>query len=215
MPREPKCLVCGEPATKIAVDQLRAQGSSIRDIAEKVGRSSSSVGRHVLHSKEPAGKKLANSKARSNRAESAQTGRCPTCKQIVGESDQMLAPPEIVKRAERVLFISEGIAAQAQAGEDLRLCLNAVDRCQRSIDTLARISGLLQPDSSTTVNIAIDNRRKSEALLAQLTIEELRSLAEGKPLALPATIEGEIIDAKAQPTENGTAIRDQEGPDNA
>ena len=60
-------------------------------------------------------------------------GRCPTCEQLTGENDGSLAPENIVKRAERILHISESIALKAEAGDDSRLALLAVDRCQRSI----------------------------------------------------------------------------------
>ncbi|MGC2407035.1 MAG: hypothetical protein WA431_11565 [Candidatus Cybelea sp.] len=56
-----------------------------------------------------------------------------------------------MRRAERVLFISEGIAAQAQASDDSRLALQSVDRCQRSIEALAKMAGLLAPDNTTVI----------------------------------------------------------------
>jgi hypothetical protein len=197
MPREPKCKICTEPATKIAVDQLRAQATSIRDIALKVGRSSSSVGRHVLHNKKPAGKKTAGGKARSNRSDSAQTGRrCGACGLLVDDP----SPDMLKRRSEKVLAEGERIMEIARDAGDLRLGLQALDRVQRSLDQLLKVHGMLGPDS-VNVNVHIDNRRKTEALMAQLTVEELRALAYAKPIQLQS---GEAIDAKAQPVATGT-----------
>ncbi|HEY1654073.1 MAG TPA: hypothetical protein VGF86_03045 [Candidatus Tumulicola sp.] len=46
---------------------------------------------------------------------------------------------------------------------------------------LAKAAGLLQPDNSTTI---IDARRQQVALLANLSVDELRSIAAaGRPIA--------------------------------
>jgi hypothetical protein len=48
---------------------------------------------------------------------------------------------------------------------------------------LAKAAGLLQPDNSTTI---IDARRQQVALLANLSVDELRSIAAaGRPIAAP------------------------------
>jgi len=99
-------------------------------------------------------------------------GRCPTCEQLTGENDGSLAPENIVKRAERILHISESIAIRAQEGDDSRLALLAVDRCQRSIDTLARIAGLLKSDISVNIDA-----RQQNAFVGWPT-ESLRFLTE-------------------------------------
>jgi hypothetical protein len=77
-----------------------------------------------------------------------------------------------VRRAERVLFISEGIAAQAQASDDARLALQSVDRCQRSIEALAKMAGLLAPDNQTIV-VTQDTRDKltAEQAIAAIVAE--------------------------------------------
>jgi|HubBroStandDraft_4_1064222.scaffolds.fasta_scaffold00010_5 hypothetical protein len=105
-------------------------------------------------------------------------GRCPTCEQLTGENVGALAPEQIVKRAERILHVSESIALKAQDENDSRLALLAVDRCQRSIDTLARIAGLLKPD------VLVDNRSVTN-LYATWTTDALEAL-EGFHSALAA-----------------------------
>ena len=72
--------------------------------------------------------------------------------------------------------------------------LQAVDRANKSLDTLLRAAGVIGGDGSVTVNIEVDNRRKAEAILANLSVEELRALTQGPiPIALAAPIEGEAV----------------------
>lgn len=131
--------------------------------------------------------------------------RCERC----GVSVEKAEPEARLRRAERILWIAETIAAQAQRDDDARLALQAVDRAHAALETMMK-AGFIGGDGSTTVNIAIDNRRKTEAIFAKLTEEELRALAYGKPLQIPS---GDAIDVKVQPVENGTALRDAESTD--
>jgi hypothetical protein len=65
-----------------------------------------------------------------------------------------LEPQSIIRRAEKLLAQSERIALKAEQAEDSRLALLAIDRAQKSLDSLAKIHGLIGPDSLTVV----DNR---------------------------------------------------------
>lgn len=55
-----------------------------------------------------------------------------------------------------MLAIGERIALTAEKDSDSRLTLLAIDRCQRSIDTLARIGGLLKGDGHAMLPLASD-----------------------------------------------------------
>lgn len=156
-----KCSICAHPqASAINLALGRDRGSK-SEVAVRFGVSESSVQRHRANhlglGKTPT--RGPKNKTAGNAAPNARfdsDGRCPTCDQLTGEGDEALEPKHIVKRAERILHVSESIALKAQDDNDARLSLLAVDRCQRSIDTLARIAGLLKPE--TTI---IDNRTQN------------------------------------------------------
>jgi hypothetical protein len=59
----------------------------------------------------------------------------------------------LIWRAEKLLHLAEKIALEAKDAGDARLCLIALDRAQKSLDTLLRVSGLLRPDT-----LVLDNR---------------------------------------------------------
>lgn len=152
------CSVCRHPQVAEIDKFLARDGGSKSECAVRFNVSESAVQRHRvehlgLRKRETRGpgSTTRTAKATKNRF-ATEDGRCPTCQQLVGENTEALTPEAIVKRAERILHVSENIALKAEAGDDSRLALLAVDRCQRSIDTLAKIAGLLKPDS-VTVNV--------------------------------------------------------------
>ena len=202
------CSICVHPEVG-AIQRLVGEGVPLVDVCSRFERiKKSALHRHMtLHTGRPTGKKGArDSGIRTSKGPATKSlpdGRCPTCEQLTGENDGSLAPENIVKRAERILHISESIALKAEAGDDSRLALLAVDRCQRSIDTLARIAGLLKPDSLTV----IDNRTVNQfaswpteavraitefaaSIEAGMTVQEalasLQGAKESAPRALPA-----------------------------
>jgi hypothetical protein len=63
-----------------------------------------------------------------------------------------LTPESIIRRSEKLLAVAERIAVQAEANNDSRLALMAIDRAQKSLDSLAKIHGLIGPDSVTLVD---------------------------------------------------------------
>jgi hypothetical protein len=139
----------GEPLSALAFRYDLAKSSLSRHAKNHMGRTPHGNARPKGTSRPPriSSRNALGPRSRSD-SHDADAGRCRECGQITGENDTALAPETIVKRAERILHVSENIAMKAQDADDSRLALLAVDRCQRSIDTLARIAGLLKPDTT-------------------------------------------------------------------
>jgi len=173
---DPQCLVCREPATRIAVDQLLAEKCTIREIARRVQRSKSSIARHSKHS-EKTGRRGGRSKA-SDLSQAGQ-GRCKACGLVADATD----PPALLRRSERLLWIAENAAARAQADDDLRLMLQAVDRANKSLETLLRAAGVIGGDTTVVVNAG-----QREQLSAQEAVHAIVS-AIADPRLVPALLE--------------------------
>jgi len=184
MPRD--CTICTNPKL-LEIQESIVRQVPYENIASRFGLTDSSISRHSI-------KHMGRGKTTTrglNRPGSIRTGkaqqshsrpdnsRCPQCSQLVGETTEKLSAEEIIKRAERVLFFAESIVTKAQENEDARLALQGVDRCQRSIDTLARIAGLLKSDTQVTINQTtnIYESWATEALFAIQTMHE--ALASG------------------------------------
>jgi hypothetical protein len=101
----------------------------------------------------------------------------------------------LLRRAERILWIAETIAAQAQRDDDARLALQAVDRARSSLETMMRATGLIGGDSQFTVQI--DARQQPMANLAGLSTDELKALATGMPIEVPDKVESTLETATA------------------
>jgi|HubBroStandDraft_4_1064222.scaffolds.fasta_scaffold183712_1 hypothetical protein len=98
-------------------------------------------------------------------------GRCDRCGQLTsGGEGTALDSKSIVLRAERLLFLGENVALRAEQNEDSRLALLAVDRCQKSVEMLAKVAGLLKPD------FLVDKRTQTVNVFADLSDEQLRAL---------------------------------------
>lgn len=179
MPRA--CLICISPqAGEIA--KAVARGDSNREIAARYKIDDSTVQRHRVtcllaprKTKTPRRDGAGASEAISPRFAIDADGRCTSCGQLTGDAqDETLDPRAILRRAERLLATAERIALRAERDDDSRLALSAVDRAQRSIDTLAKIAGLLPGDAPTTL---IDQRQVHlNALIAGKSDEELESM---------------------------------------
>jgi hypothetical protein len=191
MPSEPRCSICTNPTARTAVAELRAKHVPFRDIASRLRLSKSSIARHCKHAeiaKKPGCIGERKSSAASSHAGHVRSSRCSVCGQLVGDSEDTLDAKSIIRRAERILFVAEAIAAQAQGDDDPRTVLLAVDRCQRSIETLARIAGILHGSDGPTVDARAVNvfTGKSvgelEAILAGL-----RMLGAGDSTGLDVT----------------------------
>lgn len=173
MHKEPKCLVCTEPATRIAVTELRAQGHSIRDIASRVDRSRASVCRHLKHAGISGRDKSAPKDQKSTQTRRKTTGRCKACGTLADDP----TPQALVKRAERTLFFGEQIMAKAIEDEDFRLALQALNQARASLEQLMKVHGLLQPEGGSST--IIDARKQVFAVLGSLSEADLRRLAGG------------------------------------
>jgi hypothetical protein len=198
MPRS--CSICGH-AELAAITKALAQGVSYRDISSRFGVTAASAQRHTARClrlvRRP--EKSGASEERMNVADSSRfdsEGRCQKCGTLLDDP----SPPALVKRAERLLWLAETIAAKAQKDDDARLALQAVDRARGSLDQLLKVHGLLQPDGATTINV--DARTQGLAVAARIPEWFLRKLAAGDPAAI-----GELESA-IEIGENETPIRD-------
>lgn len=211
MSRESRCSICRDRASLVAVGELRSQGVPVRQIASRLKLAKSSVQRHLGHAEGPGLDRSRTSGRKLSQAGRGASGRCQTCGTALDDAD----PKALVKRAERLLWLAEAIAAQAQRDDDARLALQAVDRARASLEQLMKVHGLLQPEGA--VNLTIDARKQNAMVLGaapeatlrfiadqSVTLEELAACAEfvqrrRARVAAPALI-GEI----------GTPIRDAE-----
>jgi hypothetical protein len=157
MPRA--CSVCKKMDANLARDIARAESN--RTIADRHNLTPSAVQRHRVNCnqarhqavREPS-KAAARKSDKTGRFDS--DGRCPSCHQVTDDKET-LEPDALVRRAERLLAVAENIATRAEADNDNRLCLLALDRAQRSLDTLCKMAGLLKPDSVTIVDARTTN----------------------------------------------------------
>jgi IS30 family transposase len=170
MPKEPRCLVCADPAAVVAVNELRSQGFSIRNIAQRVKRTPASVNRHLRHTNTQRGDAARSRYRKSFQPKRVAGARCQTCGTLLDDP----SPQALVRRAEKVLHFGEQIMAKAIEDEDFRLALQAVDRARASLEQLMKVHGLLQPEGGA--GTTIDNRKQVIAVLANLSEEQLRAL---------------------------------------
>lgn len=127
MKGDAQCRVCSEPAVRIAVDELRAQNLSLREIAARMHRSKSSIGRHLQHVENPRRRGARKRGTNASQAGRLAKDRCQTC----GTSMTSTDAESLLKRVERLLWIAETIAAKAQADDDARLALPLIGHGQR------------------------------------------------------------------------------------
>lgn len=141
-----------------------AEGISLGDLAFRWSLSKASVHRHVTnHIPREKGEKRTNSLGNKGprikaapTSRNAEDGRCSSCGQVTGDGEA-LEPKALVRRAERLLNLAEGIALRAEADNDNRLCLMSLDRAQRSLDSLLKVAGLIGAD----VQVNIDAREQN------------------------------------------------------
>jgi hypothetical protein len=201
---ELRCRICRNPSTA-AISREIGSGIPYEVIASHFpDTSKSSIARHarnclgVLRNKEgdKEAKRAAQGSARNKAGRFSQAttddGRCKACLTKV-EGD--LSGEDLKRRGERIFHIAESIALKAQDADDSRLVLMALDRASRSFETLARVAGLLGPDS-ISINIHAQKERDAYDLLSQLTLSQIewamanpdniRRLASIGPLSVDA-----------------------------
>ena len=173
----PPCRVCHHNDL-VSIQRLCAEGVSYGDLAIRFGVSKAGLSRHFAnHVPRGNGENKAVNRVprltKGTKGEKAfrsnPDGRCPTCLQSVESED--LTPESIIRRSEKLLSVAERIAIQAEANDDSRLALLAIDRAQKSLDSLAKIHGLIGAD--TVVNI--DNRQQN-LYLEKIPTDGLRAL---------------------------------------
>jgi hypothetical protein len=193
MTKEPKCLVCTNPATRVAVEELRAKGASIRDIESRLHRSRSSIARHLKHAENPrlaVGRRRRRQLAQPRRWKA--DGRCPTCGVLPDDPD----PKALIRRAERALHYAETILMKAIEEKDDRLALQALDRVRTSLEQLMKVHGMLHPDGVQ------DNRRVTN-IFEGVPTDMLRAVLA----ALPSTVEeGATAEPTASPSRTALPI---------
>jgi hypothetical protein len=104
---------------------------------------------------------------------------------------------ELRKRGERMFRVAEEWMLQASRDQDLRTWMAGFDRAHKAFETLCRVAGLLGPDT-VVVNVIEQQRQKANALLSELTIEELRALAANPPRIVSSTVSNTIPPPEAQ-----------------
>ena len=179
LPTEPKCSICKQPSTRVAVAERRAKGDSFQQIASRLRLTKSSVHRHAKHAELPGRVKPPGREGITSQPNRRATrGRCKTCGTMLDDP----SPKALVKRAERVLSFGEAILQKAIDDEDFRLAMQAIDRTRASLEQLMKVHGLLQPEGSSTT--IIDARRQTVELQGRLSEDFLRRIAAGDPEAL-------------------------------
>jgi hypothetical protein len=205
MPRH--CSTCASPRLAEISKDLARNSASLRDLAARYGLTPSSLQRHrancLLEGKHARrGRKNLTPEGIKPKKRIESDGRCPTCDQMTGEGNAALTPEQIIKRAERVLYLSEKIAAKAESNDDARLALSAVDRCQRALEGLMKATGLIGAD----VQVNIDNRQQnayvswpSASLEALSTMHECLSQGFTVQAAIEAVMGNEKAPALPRP----------------
>lgn len=196
-----QCSICTSDKL-LEIQAAIVQQVPFANVASQFGLAKSSVHRHAQRhmgrsprgntSPRPTNGGSGFAKLKGRPAGSRPTdGRCPQCQQLTGDGNEALGPEGIIRRAERVLFMSEAIAIKAEASDDSRLALLAVDRCQRSIDTLAKIAGLLKPDNVTIIDQRQQNLYTNWPTSSLEALEKFHAvLAEGGTVADAISVVG-------------------------
>lgn len=176
----PACSVCSHPQTAAIAKDI-ASGGSNRSVAARFGVSRAAVQRHRVNCLRMP-RKAENTPARRSVADGPGSAR-------FASSSMPADPKMLLQRAERLLDDAQTILSRATDAEDDRLALQAVREVRSSLELVMKAHGMLTSEAAITINV--DARRAFDAKLADLTAEELRAIAYGKPLPLPVTIEGE------------------------
>jgi hypothetical protein len=183
------CSICShERASEITKGLTR--GDSVRGIASRFGVTPAAAARHLNNCLRITrrAEKSGQTGARTGTSDAPRfdsSGRCQTCGQLGPDADtSTLDPKSIVRRAEALVARSERVADRAEQDDNLALVLASVDRCQRGIDTLAKIAGLLKPEGQ--VNVHVDASQRGLALIGQIPTDILERMAAGDQGTLDA-----------------------------
>jgi hypothetical protein len=165
-----KCQVCASQQLA-EITRALTNGETFESIAFEYGFAKSSLHRHAtLHQgikkNNTQGGKRASRGSGSGSPKRAATksrsvtddGRCSECGGMTTLLEsEALDGKALIWRAEKLLHLAEKIALEAKDAGDARLCLIALEKAQKSLETLLRVAGLLKPESvvvdARTVNV--------------------------------------------------------------
>jgi len=166
MPRA--CSICTH-ASSAEISKALAAGASDRDSATRFGVTSSAIQRHRVNCLR-APRRAEKSAGPHQGATSADPTRFDT-----------LDPASLVSTTAKLVAEALDLLENAKKADDRRTALAALREARDGLALLMRASGMLAPDAS--VNIAIDQRRQSVALMAGLSEADLRALVRQSTLA--------------------------------
>ena len=166
-----KCRVCTDERLA-SITRALTSGQTFESIAFEYGFAKSSLHRHAtLHqgikkNNTQGGKRASRGSgsgspkraATKSRSETGDDSRCESCGGLTTllESES-LDGKQLIWRAEKLLHLAEKIALEAKDAGNARLCLIALEKAQKSLETLLRVAGLLKPESvvvdARTVNV--------------------------------------------------------------
>ena len=159
MPRS--CSICADPSLRIAVDKLRTDGATLRDIESRIKRPRTTVHNHFRFCENGrAVKRGGGDTPQAKPRGTSVAGRCPTCGLVSDGNDAQ----GLLRRAERMIAVGETIMLSAQSDGDLRLSLQALDRVKSSVELAMKAHGLIGGDS---VNVTVNAQKQ-----AKMTLEE-------------------------------------------
>jgi len=147
-----KCGVCTS-ARLAEITRALTRGQTFESISFEYGFAKSSLHRHAtLHQ----GIKKNNKQGEKGASRGSGSGLRKRAAPISRSAtdDEPLDAKGIIREAERILRRSEEIVTRAEDNDDFRLALAAIDRCQKAVDSLAKIAGLVGPD------VVIDQRQQ-------------------------------------------------------
>jgi hypothetical protein len=192
-----QCSICTHPQAGAIAQMIVKDSGSKADVAVRFNVSESAVQRHRSRclGLNPKGENPNCPKTRAQQWGAPRTpgatarfetdGRCGACDQLVGDVDESLDAASIKRRAERILHRSEMIVTRAEDSQDFRLALSAIDRCQKSVDTLARISGLIKTD------VHVDARQVN--VFASWSTEDLWALENLKKALETGAVKADVF----------------------
>jgi len=187
MPRA--CSACTHSQTAQIAKSI-ALGASNRELASRFGLTPSAVQRHRVGCL----KQVRKAKDGSTSGEPSSSAGLVRFELIGGE---ITGPQDLLKRLHGLFRLGD-LLEEAYHRRDVDAVVKLAREYRAAAETYAKVAGwLVEGGGNSTF---VDARRQTIQLLAGLTDEEVRRLANGQPAALPA---GETID------ENGTPIRDQ------
>jgi hypothetical protein len=161
-----QCSICRHPDVG-AIQRAVGEGVPLLDICSRYeGIKKSALHRHMTnHTGRPTGKRASrgsgsgsHKRVPTKSRSVTDDGRCNECGGMTTLLEsETLDGKALIWRAEKLLHLAERIALEAKDAGDARLCLIALEKAQKSLETLLRVAGLLKPDSvvvdARTVNV--------------------------------------------------------------